>query len=417
MKKRIYRAKNVKQVNWAQLGIVFQGANLVLGLDVAKKEQFGYLFDKNQAHAQMLKWKHPQQTRDVISKLKGLGCELEVVMESTGTYGDALRYQFRQCGFDVYQISAKRVNDAKEIYDAVPSLHDAKAAWLIGRLHMDGLSQRWRESTEEQRQLDALRQEYEMHMSQYRRNQNRVEAQLQRYWPELTQYLELDSVTLEMLLVEYGTPLAVSQAAEGAGRGMRQASHNMLSLSKIQAVIASAEQTQGQPCLVAEQRYLQALGEELKHSRLRANEVKKDIEAYIDQQPGLSNAAELIGKMTVAMLLCERLDPRYYPNAHSYLKALGLNLKEKSSGLHKGLLCLSKRGSSRARRYLYYAAMRLVSSNAIVRLWYQNKVQRDGGICLKGLIAVMRKMAKALWYVFRGERFDATKLFSQRHSY
>ena len=56
-------------------------------------------------------------------------------MESTGTYGDALRYQFRQNGFEVHQISAKRVCDAREVYDGVPSLHDAKAATVITRLH------------------------------------------------------------------------------------------------------------------------------------------------------------------------------------------------------------------------------------------------------------------------------------------
>ncbi len=39
MKKRTYHAKNVKQVNWDHLGVVFQGGNLVLGLDVAKVEQ------------------------------------------------------------------------------------------------------------------------------------------------------------------------------------------------------------------------------------------------------------------------------------------------------------------------------------------------------------------------------------------
>ena len=49
-------------------------------------------------------------------------------MEPSGTYGDALRALFVEAGVWVYRISPKRVHDAAEIYDGVPSLHDAKAA-------------------------------------------------------------------------------------------------------------------------------------------------------------------------------------------------------------------------------------------------------------------------------------------------
>jgi len=78
-------------------------------------------------------------------------------MESTGTYGDAMRYQFRRSGFGLYQISAKRVSDAQEIFDGVPSQHDAKAAILITRLHRNGISKPWVELTDVERNLNALR--------------------------------------------------------------------------------------------------------------------------------------------------------------------------------------------------------------------------------------------------------------------
>ena len=34
-------------------------------------------------------------------------------------------------GMEVHQMSAKHVHDACEVYDGVPSLHDAKAAQVI----------------------------------------------------------------------------------------------------------------------------------------------------------------------------------------------------------------------------------------------------------------------------------------------
>ncbi|MCK4604944.1 MAG: transposase, partial [Deltaproteobacteria bacterium] len=87
------------------------------------------------------------------------------------------------------------------------------------------------------------------------------------------------------------------------------------------------------------------------------------------------------------------------------------NLKEHSSGKHKGKLKITKRGSGTVRMYLFMAVLRLIQKNFIVQAWYQNKVDRDGGTKMKAVVAVMRKLARALWYVGQGKRFDAAKLF------
>ena len=63
-----------------------------------------------------------------------------------------------------------------------------------------------------------------------------------------------------------------------------------------------------------------------------------------------------------------------------------------------------------ARKYLYFATLRLIKSHPVVKAWYEAKVNPKARN--KTVIAVMRKLAKALWYVGRGERFDANKLFT-----
>jgi transposase len=100
-----------------------------------------------------------------------------------------------------------------------------------------------------------------------------------------------------------------------------------------------------------------------------------------------------------------------YANAGSVVKTLGLNLTERSSGMHKGKLRITKRGSSLARMYLYLAVLRLIQKDQIIKAWYQKKLCRDGTVKKKALIAIMRKLAGALWYVGQGEGFDAAKLF------
>jgi len=331
-------------------------------------------------------------------------------MESTGTYGDAMRHQFRCSGFGIYQISAKRVSDAQEVFDGVPSQHDAKAATLITQLHRTGISKPWVELTEAERSLHALRREYDMHQSQYQRNQNRLEAYLSRHWPEVHYCLELDSVTLESLLIEYGSPEKIASDKEAVAIKMRAWGKSQLKDEKISRVIAGACHTLGQPCTEVERQYLQALAIEMQHSRLQQKRAKKAIELTIKNDSELQEMGKLIGLVTTAVLLSCHLDPRNYDCASSYLKAFGLNLKEKSSGKHVGQLKLTKRGSSMARSYLYFAALRLIKLNPIAKAWYQNKV--DPRARNKTVIAVMRKLVKSLWYVGRGEAFDATKLFT-----
>jgi hypothetical protein len=76
---------------------------------------------------------------------------------------------------------------------------------------------------------------------------------------------------------------------------------------------------------------------------------------------------------------------------------------------------ITKRGPGIARHYLHFAAMRWVYRDPIVQAWYRAKVRRDGGLTGKAMIAVVRKLAKALWHVARGEPFDPRKLFNVKH--
>ena len=410
MKKRTYRAKNVNKINWATITERLSGDLSVFAIDVAKQKQYALLTNADHSVSELLWWNHPEQTSEVLSILEGLSCSLEVVMESTGTYGDALRYQFRQSGFAIYQMNAKRVSDAQEVYDGVPSMHDAKSATVITRLHREGLSKLWIELTDEERSMNALRREYDMHQTQYQRNQNRLEAFLSRHWPEVGNLLDLDSVTLENLLIEYGSPERIAADVEDAAQKMRRWGKSQLKDEKIKKVIKSACHSLGQPCTVSETNYLQALAEEMRHSRLQQKQAKKALERCIESDDELKELGDLIGMATTAILLGCHLDPRKYDCARSFQKALGLNLKEKSSGRHVGQLKLTKRGSSMARNYLYFATLRLIKNNPVAKAWYLNKV--DSRAKNKTVIAVMRKLAKALWYVGRGEQFDANKLFT-----
>ena len=107
-------------------------------------------------------------------------------------------------------------------------------------------------------------------------------------------------------------------------------------------------------------------------------------------------------------------DPRDYGAAASYRKGYGLNLKVRSSGKYKGQLRITKRGPGVARQWLYMAVLRWLKKDEIARAWYERKVARDGGEKMRAIIALMRKLVGALWYVARGQALDSRKLFDVR---
>jgi hypothetical protein len=53
-------------------------------------------------------------------------------------------------------------------------------------------------------------------------------------------------------------------------------------------------------------------------------------------------------------------------------------------------------------------------SDPTARAWYNRKVQHNGGTKLKAVIALMRKLLAALYYIARGADYDASKLFDTK---
>src|SRR5262245_255141 len=128
MKKAIYRASRVKQVDLSKLVELVGTRPLVLSVDVAKEDCFARAMTRDGEVSTTIRWKQPGETRTLVEFVRAFRGPVEVVMEPTGSYGDALRWQLTAAGVPVFRVSPKRCHDAAEVYDGVPSMHDAKAA-------------------------------------------------------------------------------------------------------------------------------------------------------------------------------------------------------------------------------------------------------------------------------------------------
>lgn len=417
MKKRVYRAVAIRKVNIEQLKEFTSGKRIIFSVDAAKIDFYGAFYNEDKEVGLTIRWKSPDEVGLLSSLLNMLDTDsIEIVLEPTGTYGDAFREQMEGQGWPVYLVSPKRCYDASEVYDGVPSSHDAKSAAIIGKLHLEGLSKPWPKKNEQQRKLSAALTMAKVHRKQLDDNKNRLEAQLARHWPELPQILSLESSSLLGLLSAYGGPRNMLKDQEAAYELLKRVGRS-LSYSKQQEVIKSAIGSIGVPMIPAEEEAIKALAIEIDRNRVSLREYQKKVRQIMDdmgQSAGVKEMSKVVGQVTTAILWVTLGDPASYESSGAYLKAAGLNLKERSSGAYKGSLKITKRGSGQVRQYLYLAVLRLIQSDVLLKKWYAQKIVRDGGKKGKAIVALMRKLIIGLWRVGRdGMAFDPKKLFDE----
>jgi len=413
MGKRKYRATSIKQIQPEFVTGSF-GERVIIAIDVAKEDFFAAIVDDDGKVHKTVKWKHPVETEEFLSFVDALGASalVEVAMEPSGVYGDALRAALSKRGIGVFRVSPKRTHDMAEVYDGVPSLHDAKSSAIISKLHLDGRSEPWPIESDRERQLTAALRILEVHEKEVGRNRNRLEGFMSRHWPEVTKILDLDSATLLELLIEYGGPAAVSTKPDEARALMKRVGRSFLDPEKVEAVIAAAPTTIGMNMIDEEVRMVKTVAGECRRQQKAAKKARNRLEKLSVAEGSTKYMAPVVGKTTAAVIMAATGDPTRYGSASAFEKSLGLNLKEKSSGKKKGALRITKRGSGTARMHLFLAALRLIQSDSVVRAWYAKKVRRDGGRQKsKAIVAIMRKLVRALWHVARGAVFDSSKLY------
>lgn len=418
MSKRRYRSVPVNSLDRARLCDQVEGQQVIIGIDVAKVDQFAAVMLPDLSVVQTVRWKQPDEQHDFVDlavELERHSSELVLVMEPSGVYGDTIRHALLERGLSVYRVSPKRAHDAAEVYDGVPSRHDAKAAAIIAKLHLDSASEAWPLRSAHERRLHAKLRVLAVYTKEYKRNRDRLESLLSRYWPELPLVLELGSATMLELLKAYGSPRDVAEDADGARELMRKVGGPFLELDKIQRVARSSHTTVGLPMLEEEAELIRVVATEARRHRQLADRVEREIARLVGRDEVTQSMQAMVGKTTAAVLVAAVGSPSRYHSAAAYQKSFGLNLKEHTSGTKKGGLHLTKRGPGMARLFLYMAALRFIQRDEIVRAWYARKVKRQGGrIKTKAVVAVMRKLSMALWHVGQGSPFDATRLFDTR---
>lgn len=415
-KKHSYKTIDVEKIDLAKLlAVVVTG--YVLAIDVAKTKFVAAIADPQGKILQLFRFAHPRQTLALLELVRRLRERLsvQVVMEPTGVYGDAVRYQCEKVGCEIFMVRPKHTHDFAELHDGVPSMHDGKAACVLAELHALGRSKKWQPDSEQARQLRALIDQRRFYCTLLKPAQGQVEALLSRWWPGFDGVLDVyQSKTARKLLLEYASASEVADREADALEFMRKASRGTLGVEKRRRVIEVAKNNLAQPMLPQEKQLVQTIVGQLDELTNRIAEIDEQLRPVVQDNETLRRMAAVVGTGTAATIMALVGNPLDYDSASAFEKAIGLNLKVRSSGEKSGQLAITKRGSGHCRQLMYMASLRHIQDCEIGRAWYQGRKCFAADQKKKAVVAVMRKLVKALWHVARGESFDPRKLYDVR---
>jgi transposase len=417
-KKHTYKAEAVERVRIEEL-LPLLAAGCIVALDVAKQKFVAALATLAGEVVKLFRFEHPTETHKFLSIVAALraGVErgkLKVAMEPTGTYGDAIRHQLVKEDVAVWMVSPKRTHDSQELFDGVRSLHDPKSAVLVAKLCAMNLATQWQPPEPTRRQLRALTELRGHEQGNEERCYGRLEAALARHWPEFGRRMDVRSQKSALrLLSAYPSPAHVWANPDAIVSFLQKASRGNLSTELVQGLIADAKESLGVPMVDEEEHYVRRLATEALEMRQHIDQIEVQMSEHAQDDAVLVRLMAWMGVFTATVIITF-CDPRQYATARQLEKACGLNLREKSSGEHVGRLSITKRGPGLVRKVLYLFALRMIHGSSVCRAWYKRRRGYTEDSKQRAVVAVMRKLVRAIFHVAKGNEFDERKLFDVR---
>ena len=399
---------------------------LVVGVDIAKKRHVAragnfrgmelakpLTFDNRKRGFEAL-----MQWIQDLQRAHGLSAVI-VGMEPTGHYWMNLAQYLRGQGILTVLVNPLHVKKSKELDDNSPTKHDTKDAWVIAQLVKDGRYAVPLSPTDVFAELRVGMNERERLEKDLRRAGGRIENWLDRFFPEfLDVFRQWDGKTA--LICLHSLPLPQDVMAKGPEQIValwrEQGVKRGVGLKRACALQEAARQsiglTEGQSMGREE---LQIL---LQQQELLAGQLQALWGRLLCLLQGVPGAAQMltvpgVGPVTVAGFLAEVGDLTQYAHWRQVQKLAGYNLKNNSSGEHKGQTHISKRGRPRLRALLYRCVVPMLVHNAEFRALHTYYTTRPDNPLKKkqSLVALCVKLLRVLFTLGRRQTpYDADKV-------
>lgn len=344
--------------------------------------------------------------------------QIIVGMEPTGHYWFSFGFLLQEEGKKVVLVNPMHVKRSKEFDDNSPTKNDRKDPKTIAMLVKDGRYLEPYMPKGVYRELRTAMETRERYVKQLTVIGNRVQRWLSIYFPEFkTVFKDWIGKGAMIALKNFPTPEKVKlEGIESIAAMWKSEIKRAVGMKHAKRLVKAAEISVGiKEGLKSAEYDLLSLIEEYEFTLKKLETTMNLVEELLYHVPNIKEllAIKGIGVVTVAGFIAEVGDINRFGHHKQIQKLAGLNLKENSSGKHKGKTTLSKRGRKRLRKLLFQAVMVLVAKNPEFRqlhLYYTNRVENP----LKkkqSLMAISCKVIRVFYTLLtKGVAYDGEKM-------
>lgn len=347
--------------------------------------------------------------------------QIIVGCEPTGHYWFTLARYLKAQQINMVLVNPYHVKQIKELDDNSPRKTDQKDPKTIAKLVVDG---RYSYPYLPEGIYADLREAVssrERIVKELNAVTNRIKRWLKIYFPEyLAVYKSFASESGLTVLKTAPLPQdVVKLGAEGVNHLWREKKLRAVGMKRAQTLVEAAQNSIGLDGGVCACMEMQLLLEDYRAKEIQLEKVTAVLETEVWKVPHAEKLLSIkgVGLVTVAGFLSEVGDIRRFNSPKQIQKLAGLELKENSSGKHRGRTSISKRGRKRLRKILFQVMLPMIQNNAEFHEVYEYFTTRQKNP-LKGkqaIIAAGCKLIRVFYAILKhGVAYDPQKLRMDR---
>ena len=400
---------------------------LIVGVDIASETHYARAFDHRGIEVgRLLKFSNDAEGFEQFTtwagaiKEKCSKTKVMVGMEPTGHYWFNIAPQIKDHSMKLVLVNPFHVKRSKELDDNNPTKNDRKDPKTIAMLVKDG---RYMEPYIPEGIYSELRTAMETRwqiVKQLNGIRNRVKRWISIYFPEFNQVFgDWEGKAALIVLQDFPTPVRLlEKGVKGIVGRWKQDKLRGVGIKRATALIEAARLSVGvREGIIAAENDLINLLENYELQMKQYERTMSMVEQLVKQIPGLDEMVKIkgVGLITAAGFIAEVGDISRFEHPRQIQKLAGLNLKENSSGKHKGKSSISKRGRRHLRSLLFQAAMPLVAKNQEFRELHQHYTTRTQNPLKKkqSLILLSCKLIRVFFALLtKGTAYDPEKMMN-----
>ena len=400
-------------------------ATLIVGVDIGSETNFSRAFNwrGQELSKKVFRFNNSQEGFQsflaYINTYTTIASAQQIIVgcEPTGHYWFNLARYLEENNIKLALVNPYHVKQIKELDDNSPKKTDLKDPKTIAKLVVDG---RYSYPYLPEGIYADLREAVssrERIVKELNAITNRIKRWLKIYFPEyLVVYKNFSAESGLTVLETVPLPQDIVQLGpEGVNQLWRDKKLRAVGMKRALTLVEAAHNSIGLPGGSCARMELQLLLEDF---RTKQSQLEKITEVLEEETLRVPYAYKLlaikgVGLITVAGFLAEVGDVRRFDSPKQIQKLAGLEVKENSSGKHRGRSSISKRGRKRLRKILFQVMLPMIQNNAEFGEIYQYFTTRQKNP-LKGkqaIIAAGCKLIRVFYAILKhGVDYDPGKL-------